>query len=218
MANVSLKELLLDTLEELNNEEFMEFKWFLKFETRHGFRPIPVHRLEHADRMDTVDRVVQNYDLKAVEISVAILQKMHQNQLVMKLTEVNSKDEVKTTVCHFQTNNTATDGGIVFNPNISDCRINTLNINVSSRVTVGELMADQSYHQTFVPSPERPLRVFPAQVCSVLNVLRGQVDEDDLFLLRLKEQLKNLEPRKKSLMMLKFQEMIHEALFDSDAP
>uniref|UniRef100_A0A8C4FBQ9 Pyrin domain-containing protein n=1 Tax=Dicentrarchus labrax TaxID=13489 RepID=A0A8C4FBQ9_DICLA len=54
--------ILLGSLEDLVAEEFKKFKWYLQqSEVLEGFPAIPKGRLENADRVDTVDQMVQTY-------------------------------------------------------------------------------------------------------------------------------------------------------------
>ncbi|KAL3048644.1 hypothetical protein OYC64_007237 [Pagothenia borchgrevinki] len=57
-----LKEELWYILQHLKEDELKHFKWFLEQENLlEGFSGIPVFQLETADRKDTVDLMVQNY-------------------------------------------------------------------------------------------------------------------------------------------------------------
>lgn len=50
------------TLEKIRENDLKNFKWFLKQDDNlEGFSGIPEARLEKADRQDTVDLMVQNY-------------------------------------------------------------------------------------------------------------------------------------------------------------
>lgn len=77
-----LKEWLWETLETLGTEELKNFKWCLQnvTESRDGFKPIKKSRLENADRLDTVDLMVQMYDTKTAEVTKKILRKIKRNE------------------------------------------------------------------------------------------------------------------------------------------
>uniref|UniRef100_A0AAY5KT13 Caspase-8 n=1 Tax=Esox lucius TaxID=8010 RepID=A0AAY5KT13_ESOLU len=78
--------LLLNTLEDLANDDLKRFQWFLKQDMVHGFPPIPRSRLEKADRLDTVDVMVTTYDRDgAVKITLEILKRISQNYLAEQL-------------------------------------------------------------------------------------------------------------------------------------
>ncbi|XP_053198075.1 uncharacterized protein LOC128382115 [Scomber japonicus] len=80
---------LLNILEDLRQEEFMTFKWYLS--SVDDFRPLPKARLERADRVHTVDLMVQHYELAgAVEVMRSVLKKISRNDLVMKLSNISS--------------------------------------------------------------------------------------------------------------------------------
>uniref|UniRef100_A0A673A806 B30.2/SPRY domain-containing protein n=1 Tax=Sphaeramia orbicularis TaxID=375764 RepID=A0A673A806_9TELE len=78
-----LKESLLNILDNLVNSDFKKFKWFLENEKP----PIPVSRLENADRMDTVDLMVQTYYTNTQRVTVRVLEKMNSTDLVQKLSQ-----------------------------------------------------------------------------------------------------------------------------------
>nr|XP_024654426.1 uncharacterized protein LOC112430396 [Maylandia zebra] len=77
-----LKEWLWETLETLGTEELKNFKWCLQnvTESRDGFKPIKKSRLENADRLDTVDLMVQMYDTKTAAVTKKILKKIKRNE------------------------------------------------------------------------------------------------------------------------------------------
>ncbi|KAI9545225.1 hypothetical protein NQZ68_038255, partial [Dissostichus eleginoides] len=90
---VKLKEELWRTLQNLKEDDFKHFKWFLEEENLlEGFSGIPVSRLETADRKDTVDLMVQNYqDDGARELTKKILEKIMRNDLVLGLDQNRSR-------------------------------------------------------------------------------------------------------------------------------
>nr|XP_040042964.1 caspase b-like [Gasterosteus aculeatus aculeatus] len=73
-ADMSVKMLLLDVLENLVQDDFKSFKWHLTDVVLEGFEPISKSRLENADRIDTVTRILERYDeQRAVKITVDVL-------------------------------------------------------------------------------------------------------------------------------------------------
>lgn len=82
MAGV--QHLLLQTLEKLTADDFKQFKWFLRNNSR-----IPTNRLETADRMETVDLLVQFYTQEAPTVAVAALTGINRNDLVQHLSHNN---------------------------------------------------------------------------------------------------------------------------------
>ncbi|TDH02483.1 hypothetical protein EPR50_G00173620 [Perca flavescens] len=88
---MSDKERLLNTLKDLSDEEFKEFKWFLQQpEILVGFPAIPKNQLEKADRLDTVDKIIQTFSRQSVEVVKLVLKKINRNDLVEKLSSINT--------------------------------------------------------------------------------------------------------------------------------
>ena len=76
---------LLKTLEQLKEKELKLFKWHLH-DDPDGLNPIPKNKLENADEMDTVDRMVERYSLEgALKITVKILREKDQNNFADRL-------------------------------------------------------------------------------------------------------------------------------------
>ncbi|KAL7370595.1 hypothetical protein ABVT39_005026 [Epinephelus coioides] len=82
-----LKEELWKTLRDLKEEEFENFKWFLKDDgILEGLSGIPVAQLEKAKRQDTVDLMVQKYPGSgALKVTLKTLENIHRNDLVQRL-------------------------------------------------------------------------------------------------------------------------------------
>ncbi|KAI3361306.1 hypothetical protein L3Q82_013478 [Scortum barcoo] len=82
-------ERLLETLQDLNQDDFKEFKWHLQKSDRAGF---PESRLEKVDRvLDLVDVMLQTYNQQSVEETKKVLKKMSRNDLVQKLSDTRGK-------------------------------------------------------------------------------------------------------------------------------
>ncbi|XP_026147751.1 protein NLRC3-like isoform X1 [Mastacembelus armatus] len=76
---------ILDILEDLREDEFKKFKWFLEQEG------IKRSQLEGARRPDTVSLMVQRYGLDgAVEVTKKVLEKIPRNDLVQSLSDISS--------------------------------------------------------------------------------------------------------------------------------
>ncbi|XP_074481879.1 uncharacterized protein LOC141762005 isoform X1 [Sebastes fasciatus] len=86
---------LWNTLEDLANDQFKQFQWFLKQDgVPRGFSAIAVARLEGADRQDTVDLMVQKYGCpRALEITMKILGEISRNDLKQCLLETSSRQK-----------------------------------------------------------------------------------------------------------------------------
>ncbi|XP_053169829.1 caspase a-like [Scomber japonicus] len=82
-----LKEELLNILENLKEDDFKKFKWFLELDdTVEGFKGIPVSQLENAAKRKTVDLMVQKHGgIGALQRTKKILKKMKKNDLVEDL-------------------------------------------------------------------------------------------------------------------------------------
>lgn len=76
----SVKELLLNSLKELEKSDLKEFQWRLKD------KYIPKSCIENADIFKTVDKMVAHFkEEKAMNITVEILRKINQNSVAEQL-------------------------------------------------------------------------------------------------------------------------------------
>ncbi|XP_078140915.1 NACHT, LRR and PYD domains-containing protein 3-like [Centroberyx gerrardi] len=87
----TVKELLLETLNDLGDEELKIFQWFLQqAEILEGFPAIQKSRLEKANRLDTVDQMVQTYSENTLKVTKTVLGKINRNDLVQSLSNSSS--------------------------------------------------------------------------------------------------------------------------------
>lgn len=87
----AVTEHLLETLDDLGDEELKIFKWFLQqADILEDFPAIPKSHLEKADRPDTVDLIVQTYNDQSVEVTKKVLTKINRNDLVQSLSNITS--------------------------------------------------------------------------------------------------------------------------------
>uniref|UniRef100_A0A8P4GL42 Protein NLRC3 n=1 Tax=Dicentrarchus labrax TaxID=13489 RepID=A0A8P4GL42_DICLA len=87
---------LFNTLEDLIDEEFKNFKWYLKQpDILEGYEPIKEYKLEKAkERQDTVDLMVKTFDLDgALKVTKKVLEKINRNDLVQSLPDTSSGPE-----------------------------------------------------------------------------------------------------------------------------
>lgn len=85
---------LINLLDDLVDDEFRNFKWFLKTEKLDNIEPIKAHKLSKADRPDTVDLILQKYQPDgAVKVMMSVLKKINRNDLVTKLPNISSGAE-----------------------------------------------------------------------------------------------------------------------------
>ncbi|KAM9845917.1 uncharacterized protein ACBR49_010901 [Aulostomus maculatus] len=90
----ALKEDLCRALEDLTEEQFKKFKWFLNQNDAvpQGFSAIRLALLERADRQDTVDLMVQTYvGPGALEVTMTLLEKIPRKDLVKNLEGTRSR-------------------------------------------------------------------------------------------------------------------------------
>uniref|UniRef100_A0A087XC73 FIIND domain-containing protein n=1 Tax=Poecilia formosa TaxID=48698 RepID=A0A087XC73_POEFO len=77
------KEMLLNLMNDLKQEELKGFKWFLKNrDVSSGFPQIPVTLLDEADASDLVDLMMKTYSHRAVELTKDIFKQINRNDLV----------------------------------------------------------------------------------------------------------------------------------------
>ncbi|XP_071759119.1 caspase b-like [Centroberyx gerrardi] len=92
---MTFKERLLETLEDLGDEELKSFKWFLQQDDiLEGFPAIKKRQLENADRQDTVDQMVQTYNQHSLEVTKKVLMKINRNDPVQSLSNSSSGPKV----------------------------------------------------------------------------------------------------------------------------
>ncbi|XP_062292796.1 NLR family CARD domain-containing protein 3-like [Scomber scombrus] len=78
MADSNPKEDLLRTLQNLGENDFKAFKWYLEQpEVLEDLPTIPKSRLEKADRCDTVDLMVQTYSENTLQVTKKVVGKMN---------------------------------------------------------------------------------------------------------------------------------------------
>ncbi|KAK2832790.1 hypothetical protein Q5P01_016679 [Channa striata] len=85
----AVRELLLETLLDLGDEELKTFKWVLQHaEMLTDLPAIPKWPLEKADRIDTLDLIVQTYNERSVEVIKKVLTKINRNDLVQVVSNI----------------------------------------------------------------------------------------------------------------------------------
>ncbi|XP_030265014.1 NLR family CARD domain-containing protein 3-like, partial [Sparus aurata] len=89
---------LLKILKDLKIEEFKEFKWHLEdrdFMKNYDYKSIAAADLENADRLETVDLMVNNYELHgAVKVTKEVLKEIPRMDLLQNLSASSSESEV----------------------------------------------------------------------------------------------------------------------------
>ncbi|XP_038129643.1 pyrin-like [Cyprinodon tularosa] len=91
-----MQEQILNTLDELNEEEFERYKWFLQRpENLSGLPTLKKKNLEKAKTFEIVDLMVQTYNLsRCLEVTCQILKKINRNDLYPRLLK-SKKPEIK---------------------------------------------------------------------------------------------------------------------------
>ncbi|XP_071374665.1 uncharacterized protein [Centroberyx affinis] len=85
------KRLLIETLEDLGDEELKNFQWFLQQDDiLEGFPAIKKSKVEKANRQDTVDQMVQTYHHHSLEVTKKVLMKINRNDLEQSLSNSSS--------------------------------------------------------------------------------------------------------------------------------
>ncbi|KAK5607513.1 hypothetical protein CRENBAI_019187 [Crenichthys baileyi] len=98
--DADLKRWLKKTLEELKTKELRYFQWYLRTadESKDGFKPIKRFRLTHADRLDTLDLLVNLYPAKTKEVTEKVLEKISSNtaqHLVLEAFDEMGDEDLK---------------------------------------------------------------------------------------------------------------------------
>uniref|UniRef100_A0A3Q3AB75 Pyrin domain-containing protein n=1 Tax=Kryptolebias marmoratus TaxID=37003 RepID=A0A3Q3AB75_KRYMA len=79
-------EQLLKTLENMSNDDFETFKWFLEKPVVEDCKPIPKCHLEDAKRTKIVTKMIESYgDNLAVKVAIEVLRKQRLNDVAEKL-------------------------------------------------------------------------------------------------------------------------------------
>ncbi|TKS68590.1 Pyrin Marenostrin [Collichthys lucidus] len=97
-------QLLLDTLEELNEHDFTKFKWFLALNVWNNLKQMTKCYLESPHRHDAVSRMIESYgEEMAVGVTAEILKRMNHNNTAEKLKKAYTEGAVaKENICHPQ--------------------------------------------------------------------------------------------------------------------
>ncbi|MEQ2242604.1 hypothetical protein ILYODFUR_037605 [Ilyodon furcidens] len=92
---------LLNTLKSLKQEDFEQFKWFLKQDNiLDGQKGIPQDDLERAERWQTVDLMVCKYKGPGAKlVAINILQEIGNNDLVERLKRFSEEPKGKRKSC-----------------------------------------------------------------------------------------------------------------------
>ena len=78
-------------LEDLGQEEFNKFKWFLQCsDVLAGLPRMTCSRLENSNILHLVDLMLQTYSQRSLEVTKKIFQKINRNDLVQQLSDIGS--------------------------------------------------------------------------------------------------------------------------------
>ena len=78
---------MLEILLDLGDDELRQFQWHLQH--LEGLQKIPKSLLENASREKTVDLIVQKYTSNTDQILKKVLEKIHRNDLVTRLSQLS---------------------------------------------------------------------------------------------------------------------------------
>ena len=95
-----MRELLLETLNDLSNQDLKTLKWLLQFTHFKKDLPcIPLVQLLPADRTEVMDLMMKTCGQQSVEVISEIFMEMKRTDLVQRLSETSSgpKGEIKKT-------------------------------------------------------------------------------------------------------------------------
>lgn len=88
------KEVVLNILDELDEEDFKRFKFYLReCDIIKEKKVIPKARLENADRVDTVGLMVQTKPADVLEITKEVLIKINRNDLGQKIISIKGQSQ-----------------------------------------------------------------------------------------------------------------------------
>uniref|UniRef100_A0A672HN57 Pyrin domain-containing protein n=1 Tax=Salarias fasciatus TaxID=181472 RepID=A0A672HN57_SALFA len=96
----SPSEILLGILDDLGDQDFGRFKWYLWQDgVLEGFKPILKSKLETLQREGTVDEMCQTYNTHALEVTKMVLEKMKKKGVWQKHSKNISQPEGKSWKC-----------------------------------------------------------------------------------------------------------------------
>ncbi|XP_035856998.1 uncharacterized protein LOC116036186, partial [Sander lucioperca] len=85
-------EVVLRTLEDLGDEDFEKFKWYLQQKgALEDFPAIPKSKLEKVNRVKTVDQMFSTYSMNTIKVTRIVLVKINQNELLKNLSNTISE-------------------------------------------------------------------------------------------------------------------------------
>uniref|UniRef100_A0A1A7WLG1 Pyrin domain-containing protein n=2 Tax=Iconisemion striatum TaxID=60296 RepID=A0A1A7WLG1_9TELE len=141
---MAVPKLLLHTLENMTNDNFNQFKWYLNLEVPKGRKPIPKSHLEGATQIETVTKMTESYgEDKAVEITIEILKAQGlngtaeklRNDYVEEMTSASSSTSASTNssaVTPPAPLVSAQGGSVVVAPTIQDSATGSWTININN--------------------------------------------------------------------------------------
>ncbi|XP_044215680.1 uncharacterized protein LOC122987727 isoform X2 [Thunnus albacares] len=88
-TKTAVRELLLETLNDLSDQELTKLKWLLQF--TYFKKDLPWIQLEPADRTEVVDLMVETYGQQSVEVIREVFMEMKKTDLVQRLSETSSE-------------------------------------------------------------------------------------------------------------------------------
>ncbi|TDH11451.1 hypothetical protein EPR50_G00060940 [Perca flavescens] len=97
-TKAAVKQLLLETLNDLNNKELWEFRWSLWISSQKNLPDIPWMLIDQEYRAKIVDLMLEAYGQQSVEVSRDVFMKMNRTDLVQRLSKPSSRLKEKHSV------------------------------------------------------------------------------------------------------------------------
>lgn len=134
-------QLLLETLEDMRDDDFKKFKWHLTHEFSDRYKPIPKAHVEDSARIDIITKMIERYgEEDAVKITEDILKRMQQINAAKKLRNAYTAKEERaaeekgaaaSTVTPPSASISAQQESVVIAPVLTNSKAETIIININ---------------------------------------------------------------------------------------
>ncbi|XP_041839536.1 pyrin-like [Melanotaenia boesemani] len=128
-------QLLLETLEDMLEDDFKKFKWHLTYKFSDRYQPIPKAHVEPSTRIDVITKMIERYgEEEAVQITEDILKMMQQINAAKKLRNAYTAEEKRaaaSTVTPPSASISAQQESVVIAPVLTNSNAGTINITIN---------------------------------------------------------------------------------------